>query len=70
LIDKYYIQGGELRGVNVGHEVLQVSAVPFKPKLHESREDGACRGKRTPGVRSRRFEFKFEGSEAGQRGEE
>jgi hypothetical protein len=46
LIEKEYIQLVESRDIDVGHEVVQVFAVPFKPQKSENRKDGACRGKR------------------------
>ena len=39
LIEESYIQAAESRGIDAGHEVLQIFAEPFKPKRRKSRED-------------------------------
>jgi hypothetical protein len=55
VIEKGYMQVAESRGIDVGHEVVQVFAVPFEVKICKDREDRACRGWRRSGcpVRAR-----------------
>ena len=46
-IEKGYIQLIELRGIDAGHEVLQIFADPSVIKRCENGEDRACRGRGT-----------------------
>ena len=46
LIEKGYTKGGELRGIDAGHEVLQVFADPFEHQLCENGENRASRWRR------------------------
>ena len=43
-IENDYLQAVELRGIDAGHEVLHVIAIPFEHKICENREDSACQG--------------------------
>jgi hypothetical protein len=45
IIEEGYSQGVELRGINEGHNDLQVFANPFETQLCESGEDSACLGR-------------------------
>jgi hypothetical protein len=73
VIEKYYKQPVESRGIDAGHQIVQVLADFFKPKIGKSGKDRACPRRRTSGrpirARSRRFESKPKLFEAGQRGE-
>jgi hypothetical protein len=40
-IEEGYIQLAELRGIDAGHDDLQVFGDPFEPKTYESGEDRA-----------------------------
>ena len=62
-IEKDYLQHAELRGIDVGHEIVQVFADPFEQQLCENGKDRARGG---PGRRrmlacpSRRLKSKEE----------
>ena len=43
LIEESYIQAVESRGIDAGHEVLQMFVDPFKPEIGKCQEEGACR---------------------------
>jgi hypothetical protein len=47
MIEKFYIQFFEQRGIDAEHEVVQVFANPFESNLYENGEDDASRGRRT-----------------------
>jgi len=47
LIEEYYNDIVEERGIDSGDEVLQVLTISFEPELGESREDNACERRRT-----------------------
>jgi hypothetical protein len=62
IIEKGYNQAVELRGIDAGHEVVQIFADPLEIKICENREDRACRRRGASAcrvrTRSRGFEFK------------
>jgi hypothetical protein len=66
------IQLAELRGIDPGHEFLQVFVHPFEPKIRESGEDRAnwrkWMSRFEVGKRMKGWEFKFKCFEAGQHG--
>ena len=72
IIERGYMQGLELRGIDAGHDILKVYDDPLEPKICESGEDGACPGRRTSGCparsRSKGLEIKMENCAAGRRG--
>jgi hypothetical protein len=55
VIEEGYFKVAESRGIDVGHEVVQVFAVPFEVKGCKNGEDRACRGRKMSGwpVRAR-----------------
>jgi hypothetical protein len=61
LIEKDYIQGVNSRGIDAGHEVLEVFAGHFDPEISEKRENRARCGRKMSAflvrARSRRLEF-------------
>ena len=73
IIEKGYIQMVELRGIDAGHEFVQVSADPLEQKTGENGEDRACLWRGTPACpvreRSRGLKSKGEIFESGQGGE-
>ena len=44
IIEEVYVQVVELRGIDAGHKVLQIFAVPLEGKICENSEGRACRG--------------------------
>jgi hypothetical protein len=73
IIEEGYRLFIELRGINAGHQVVQVPADPFEPKICENGKGRACRGRLPLHCRvkviSRGLEFKRKSFDAGQRGE-
>jgi hypothetical protein len=73
-VEKSYIHFVELRGVDVGHEFLQIFGNAFESKFVESREDRAFWGRQTWNfpvrARLRGLESKGKGFETGQSAEE
>jgi hypothetical protein len=72
LIEEGYIQPPKSRGIDAGHEVLQVLADPFEPQKAEKGEDNPCQTQTSAVLvreRSRGLKFKYKGSEAGRIGE-
>src|SRR6266705_741816 len=71
-IEDVYRQAVKLRGIYLGHEILQVSVGPTEIKYKESGLDGACRQTRTSafpvGEEMRPFELKEKLFEADQCG--
>src|SRR6267154_1199750 len=72
-IGKVYRHVGESRNIDAGREILQVFTDPSEMKMHESREDRACRKRQAlvfpVKVRLEGSEFKTKCFEAGQHGE-
>ena len=73
IVGKNYIQAVELRGIDAGHEVLQIFGNSLEPKMCENREDRAYRGRGTAAclvrTRPRGSESKhklFEGDQGGE----
>jgi hypothetical protein len=64
-MEEVYIQVGEQRGIDPGHEVLQIFADPFKRQPGKNREESECLWRRTSAfwIRAtfRGFEFDVEG---------
>jgi hypothetical protein len=73
LIDEYYVDTLELRGIDLGDEVLQVLAYTSEPEGCERGEDSACERRWTSGslirARSRGCEFDDKPLEPGQCGQ-
>ena len=73
IIEEGYIQASESRGINTGHEDLQVFTTPSERKIVENREGSAYRGRRTLAFlvreRSRKSKFKAKSFKAGQCGD-
>jgi hypothetical protein len=62
LIEECYLCGVEWRGINLGHEVLQVLTDNTEVKLGESREDNTCQRRWMSGrIRTRSRGFKPDG---------
>jgi hypothetical protein len=73
LIEENYVQVAESRGIDAGHEVIQIFADSSELKIRESEKDRACRRRRSLTfpirVRLRGLESEGKSFEAGQRGE-
>jgi hypothetical protein len=73
IIEEGYIQIAELRGINAGHEDLQVFGTPLERKMAENREGRTYRGRRTLAFlvreRSSKSKLKAKLFKAGQCGE-
>jgi hypothetical protein len=73
LIEENYVQVAESRGIDAGHNVIQIFTDSSELKMHESGKDRACRRRRSLSfpirVRLGGLESKGKSFEAGQRGE-